>query len=776
MFRTKMPFSTLSLLTLPPATLSQITALPKEPEAHIDPIQVSSLQSFRNNLLSWFVPVKLATAINDKFVGSATESGVFKQFVDELQNSLNITGSSPEFVAKLIPEYLSETMRDQMATGELLAMKNKIENDLTHAYDESYPEKVRNLYKNRAFKTVMLQLGPHGLKHIQSMRPKDANSWVSDAISTAQSDLPAVPLGQVETMLKDAFKAAGTLQYVDHFSDHFQVVKVLGAGTVGIAALVKFKETPSSKETELVVKIIRPGTVERFIKDSIRLDRAVDILLAQKKITPLEALSFKYLSAKRLAEELREANPNIENAHLLERPYQGAGVTTVRGNFDLAGKAVNVVFMEKAKGIELGKYLKKIRKMLAAHELSEGDRKILLQNIAKVRNRFSIFAQIHLNRIAQNLPVHADPHSGNFFYDPDTDLLSVLDLGAEARPVSKASHLQLRQFLFSIYLSVGTTDTHYLKMFYEHYNSNPAEGINKVDPAKVEQLVSCIQLKLDQIKKKSADQNVIDSDKATGEVMDIISNAALTKGAEIVPNALIGLARSNSLIAEELDELRKDLAGTEFAKAIPYNERTQLGIALKSALNQDRKHNAGLWTEETWDYFKKNALSTKKLQFEKKFIYGVFGLNESEAAMADLAIPAAVVTGPIAVALGARALVRTIKVIAEKLPQIVMSYKFIDTLKNMHGAGVPVKEFFSKLNSTFSAKDFKESLSNRFKSGIFSRMPLKTPALHPVTPVIRPRFFMSPTMRKFVPGLVVGGGLVYGAKKLHDFTHRKPKA
>jgi predicted unusual protein kinase regulating ubiquinone biosynthesis (AarF/ABC1/UbiB family) len=751
------------------------------PEVHIAPVAFSTLTHLRNNLLSWFVPVKLAVAISDLVTPPTAEQGVFKRFVEELKTGLNVTGGSPEFIAQLVPEYLKTTLNSKMSAGELLEFKDKIENDLKCAYDDSTPLSTQKKYKTRAFKTIMLQLGPHGLKYIQSMRPKDPNSWLSEAITTAQSDLPAVPITEVERMLKDAFRAQGSVHYSDHFSDHFQVLKVLGAGVVGIAAAISFKETPTAKEQELVVKIIRPGIVKHFITDNENLNRAVAVLLAQKKATSQEAASFRYLSEKKLAEELKEANPTVEIAQLEERPYQGPGVATVRGNLDLAGKASNVVFMEKAPGIELGKYLKKTRQMLADTQLPPSERDSLLEDIALVRQRYVTLTRIHLDRINRNLSVHADPHPGNIFYIKG--LLSVLDLGAEVRPRSPEAHRQLQQFLFSVYLSVGTADTHYLRMFYEQYNKNPIEGTEKINPMKIERLITSIQEQLNTIKQKSREKNVIDTDKALSEIMGIIANAAITSGPELIPSALVSLGRSNSLLADELEELRNDLSGSRFAKNISYTERTLLGIALKSALTQGKTKNASLWTAEEWAYFKKNCLAVgggvEQLKFEKKFIYGIFGLNENEAKMADFILPAAVVTGPMAVFFGTRALARTIKTASIKLPEFFHSYKFIDTIKQrMSGEELSMKEFLSKVNSIFSQKKNWEVFTQKFRTTLFTGAVKRTPApIIPPRPSYQPRFFMSPTMRKSIPGLIVGGVLAYGAKKLYDYSHaQKPDA
>lgn len=749
--------------------------------AAIPPVRVSTLQKVSYKCMS-VVPVKLAIATNNLISGSPLEKEIYKKFSTEVLSSLNITGSSPQFLAHLIAEYLTVILKSKMHLGELLTFINQIDYDLNQAYNAAIPENRRNLHKIRAFKTIMLKLGPHGLKHIQSMRPKNSNSWIYESILTAQSDLPALPVETVAGMLKDAFRTQGTLEYVEHFSEHFEVVKVLGAGTVGIAALVKFRETPHTKEKELVVKIIRPGTVQNFLKDNAYLNQAIEILLTEKKATLQEANSFRNFSEKKLAEELREANPNLENAHLLEVPYQGKNVTTVHGHLDLAGKSSNVVFMEKAEGVELGKYLKKARLLLANPNIPAGEKELQLEQLFFLRRHYAELAKIHVQRINANQTIHADPHSGNIFYDLESNRLSVLDLGAVVRPISKALHLQMRQFIFYIYLSAGTADAHYLRMYYEMYKHGP-DGTTKIDPVQIDKMIAQIQKKLADIKEKNRESSVIDAEKATNEVVNIITNTALSENPDVIPSALVSYSRSNQLIAEELTELRQDLAESKFATKIPYCERTTLGIAIKSAIKKQREKNAELWTPATWKYFTQHTVSLRngksEWQFEKKFIYGIFGLTEWEATRADILIPGAVVGSAIIIPLGTRALYRGLKKAAAQLPDFRMSYKL---LQSMREAGFSRQELFTKIKSIFpkskflqekweAMKEYKASVNQRMKSStshlqtnFFKAKPILPKPL-PITPLRSSSFLAS--KNKVVMGMIVGGAITYGALQLY---------
>lgn len=286
---------------------------------------------------------------------------------------------------------------------------------------------------------IIEQLGPYGIKFIQTMRPKEINSWIAKVIAKAQTDLPAPSIQTFESMLRDAFKAQGSLEYAEHFSSFFEVKKILGAGTVGIAALIEVKSlNPEDKKpNELVVKIIRPGSLEAFLKDHQCFSQAAERLLIENLITPQEAQSFKEFIREMFNRALQELNPNLENTYLAQSPYQQEFVcTTVKGNLELAGKARDVVFMEKASGIELGKYLQTINKSLS-NAVNEEKRKHLEQ-IAKLRKLYAQLALLHFKRQGFNESVHIDLHPGNLFYNEETNMFSILDLGSMAHPLDPA--------------------------------------------------------------------------------------------------------------------------------------------------------------------------------------------------------------------------------------------------------------------------------------------------------------------------------------------------
>jgi hypothetical protein len=709
------------------------------------------------------VPINWAIWAHDLLVGSTAEHGVVKQFVTELKSGLLVKGGSSNFVGKLIPKYLVEVYRDRMYTGELVAFGDKLKFDLTQAYDESLPAEIRDQYKQRAFKNLMLRLGPHGQKFIQSMRPKEANSWIANVIAITQSDLPAMPLHQVESLLKDAFRAQGSIDYAEHFSDYFKVVRILGAGTVGISTLVTFKASSTTPEIELVAKITRPGAVQGFVSDYQCFERAVDVLLAQKAVTEVEAASFRYYNKTRLEEELQEVNPNLENAHLLEHPYQGDGITTVKGHLELAGKASNVVFMEKALGVELGKYLKTMRKTLKNPTASDEEKDACLAALAKLRERYINLTQLHLRRIASNLSTHADLHAGNLFYDSPSRLLSVLDLGAIVRPVDPAEHLKARRFLFSVYLSAGTADINFLRLFYQN------EKILAMD--KIEPLLQLLQSKLNTIRHQSKDQYVIDTDSVTNEMIGIISNAVLTISVLLVPSATIKLSRSSKLVAEELEALRNDLAGSPYANRIPLFKRTQLAVALKETLhNPDSAAHGDIWTPDMWDYFKHSLFSPSQgmsqLRYEKKFIYGILGLSDREAKQADLLVPAAVISAPFVLVLAMKLLYKGAHLTSTKLSQMMHSYQFVHFFREQH-KNISESEFFNRFSQFVSTSKFfdKQVLKNyqqRFKDSLDSAKSSLENRL--------PRFFTTtakaPFFKRFVPGMIVGVGVAYAAHHL----------
>ncbi|HEX2548359.1 MAG TPA: AarF/UbiB family protein, partial [Gammaproteobacteria bacterium] len=659
--------------------------------------QTSYFETIRNSILSWTIPVNLVMAISDRMGGdSVTEFGIFKIFMDELKDNLNAVGGSSDFIAALIPAYLNEALRDQMRTGDMLAFKNHVEHDLKKAYQQNISVSEQNFYKSRALQTIMFKLGPHGLKYVQSLRAKSPNSWVANTIATAQNNLPHVPVAVVEALLKDAFKKQGETYFVEHFHEHFTIHKV-SAGTVGLAAFVEFSDPHSKKKRELVVKILRPGVIDLFIKDNQRIKRALEKLVLAKKVTDSEAKSFMRLSDDKLESEKRETNPNLENAQLLKGLYTSAHIKTVDGVLDLFSKTQNVVFMEKAEGIPLNKYLQDMRKIISSSTLPPSEKNAYLKQLFLLRKTYSELFRLHICHINQNKPVHADLHDGNLFYDHASEKLSVLDLGAVARTQSPAEHLNLRRFLFSLQLTAATADIEYLRLFYEDYQPHPDVCDKKVDPVKIADLLKQISIVLEDNKKVAKSLKTLDVDKITNDIMGIFEKVILNDNYDIIPTALMNLGRSNQLLADGLNELKKDLEGSLYEAAIPYLERTQFGIAIHAAkMDKESKHSE-LWTKKSLLYFIKHHLTLQsEFQFEKKFIYGMLGLSDTEATLANILFPVACISSPFLFFKSAKLVKHSVKTAANRIPELIESYQIVDTFKK---ANVPMHEFHHKMHT-----------------------------------------------------------------------------
>lgn len=802
----------------------------------------SALENMTYKLLDWGISPDNAAYISETLQGRRSQQGVVKIFIDELQNSFDITNSTPDFLAKLIPEYIFHTLKEKMPTGELLRFYKEIESDLTQAYDNSLNTNRQNQYKIRVFNNLMLKLGPHALKHIQSLRPKNSNSWVMSAVVTAQSELPTLTLDEVEKNLKQAFRERGSLEYVDNFSDHFQIVKVLGAGTVGITALLYYKETPSSEPKELVVKMIRENVIKDFIKDNNNIKKAIDALLKEKNIVPQEAAAFQRFSLERLYKELEEINPNLENAHLVQKLYENPHITTVKSDLYLFGKANNVIFMEKAKGVELGKFLKTIRNKLATPQLSKEERDACHKQLFTLRKHYIALTQLHLKRVSQNLPVHADLHAGNIFYDADKELLSILDLGAVALPATKEAHLRLRQFLMSLYVTIGTGDIEYLRFFYKHHIEHPEFRQDQLALSEINHLLDDINDVLIKMKNYSHSHRTMNVEQGFNEIMGLISNKVLTAGISIIPKTLVDLARSNQILNEELHTIDKDLEGTPYENQVPYKERTQFSIALysidPSIINilystcRDNFFNAsGLWTEESWNYFIKQCLAhpggIEQLRFEKKFIYGIFGLKDTEAAEMDLLIPGSIISGIAALALAKVVIEKTCRAAKTQFQQLMLSYQFLSEAKKTYN------DFYEHIKQSVKEKNFSNLIkflkmqgnvdptnaqSLHTEEKIVSKapkpQPLKAKALieskvmprkfcwikpsssitslkmgnmhsgkkcalltKPSLPISQKNIFTNPTFfRRLAPVMIVGAALLYGAQKGHErFNKNKEK-
>lgn len=680
--------------------------------------------SIRNNFL-YFVPVSVATTVSGFFYGKFAEHPLVKRFLSDVRDQLVFVGGSPEFVEAVLKEYLDIMLKSTMSAGELLSFSEQLKHYLSLAYDPKLAEGEAAVYKSAAFGLIVSKLGPHLLKYVQSLNAKP-NSWVIGVITDTQSNLPVISVREIEEMLIKSFASRGTLEYVDHFSDHFTEIRPVGAGTAGIAAFLIFKETPESEGKPLIVKVIRPNTIKNFNKDHEYLAKAVERLLAQVKITKKAAKSFLELSRENLARELEETNLNIENIHLNKELYEfekdgSIYVTTIKPHFDLFSKSDNLVFMEVAKGIPLEKYLQGIIRKLNSPVTPEPKKEACLQKLSNLRQRYALLMKLHFGRMMSNQSVHADLHPGNLFYDEESGILSVLDLGAVTKPIDTDKFNMLQQFLFSLNLSVWTADASYLDLFYS--NNEFFQKIHgEVDSIVIECLITQVQARLDEIKEESKSQYTVSTDQIMANILEIIGGIALQEDKNVLPDALIPLLRSSALMSNLLRSLDSYLAGTGYENEVPLFERTQTGIALCAALEKSKTNSVTYWTEETWAHFYKNCLSN--LDYMNKCMHGIFDLSEQEAKLVDLAIPATCISGPVAIWLGSKFVVKKVNELSIVIPHFMDFYAILKKYHPLEGGS----QYIQNIQSMFE-KAYARHLNNIKEFKIKSYSP-RSPALN----------------------------------------------
>lgn len=751
-----------------------------------DTLTPSIPRYLRNGLLSWFIPVGFAMDISEWWQGPSSEKGVFKLYIQELQNLLIIKGSSTELMGKLIPRYLNEVLRHKMNTGELLEFGDQIEYHLTKAYDSKLDEGTRNQYKELVFKKIMSKLGPHGVKFIQTMRPKNPDSWIARVIGTSQTDLPAPSVEVFENMLKAAFAAQGSMDYVEHFKDYIKVQGIVGAGTVGIAAAIHWNSSAPSneeKEKDLIAKILRPGIIPAILKDHECFNRAIDTLLAQNEITEDEARTCKSLSKRMQLSELREINPSLENAHLAQNHYQAKGISTVEGDTVMHGLAKDVVFMQRAKGIELSKYLQNLRTALV-QATSLSDKNHYLEKLVRVRESYVELMKLHFDKISKNQFFHADLHPGNLFYDEETNQLSVLDLGSMTPSFSTESHQQLNHFLFAFNLSLGTADIQYLRIYYQKEIDKNA---CKLPMTKIEPLLKDLQNKLDDVRARSQDKKVIEVDQAAEQLTSSIIQAVLTIGEDIVPTALLSIAKANKPLEDEFEALQADLKKYSYPEKIPLRERTLFAIALNNFLNLgDSAARKALWTPEYWEYFSKSILNStegfSRLSYEKKFIYGILGLTDQEASQADFLCTSTIISAPVAVYIAGSALKKTTQYVCKAIPDMIELREFTRNLQSIFKS-----QQISTRQGLNNIKEFLSVYRDQYEQWKLHRQTTPLPSkerlsIKPIVP--KPPIVASGLLNKnkfFSRGVVmasvaVAGGALLGYKLYENRLHQTPKS
>jgi hypothetical protein len=341
--------------------------------------------------------------------------------------------------------------------------------------------------------------------------------------------------------------------------------------------------------------------------------------------------------------------------------------------------------------------------------------------------------------------------------------MTVIDMGSVARPLPKEDYLRIKQFFLSLYLSAGTADSHYLQLFYQNHIKNPQEDQPEIDIIKLKQLFVDIQKKLDAIKKTSQDHNVINADTVSAEIISMLENAVFNLGTGIIPKGLHDLSRSNALIAKELEHLIRDLEGSPFVNEIPYAERTHFAITFKAFWKNRKNNPSALWTQEMRDYFIYSMMHGNKdqLRFSKKFIYGIFGLTDDEATLADKIIPSAIISGFTASILGGIYIGKGINTAWTKLPQLIDSYRFLERVKEFKHDFMIQNPYLNHTSNELIL--FKKSVRQTFERN----------ANHFQT--IYRQANKYPFFKRFVPGLIIGGAITYSAQKIYDYRINKPK-
>lgn len=112
----------------------------------------SYYRSTRNWLLSYLLPIRLALALDHMANRKPSiEQGVFKFFVQELEEGLIIKVGSSRFISKLISYYLEERFLSSMYTGEVLEFSEQMKFYLSQAYESDLDDKEKQNYKQLAF-------------------------------------------------------------------------------------------------------------------------------------------------------------------------------------------------------------------------------------------------------------------------------------------------------------------------------------------------------------------------------------------------------------------------------------------------------------------------------------------------------------------------------------------------------------------------------------------------------------------------------------------------
>mmetsp|Transcript_25461 Transcript_25461/g.37548 ORF Transcript_25461/g.37548 Transcript_25461/m.37548 type:complete len:1333 (+) Transcript_25461:89-4087(+) len=612
--------------------------------------------------------------------GNIFENPPYDEFNKEVFERLDFSKFPPSISSvfpKIIPEYTRLKLLYKLKTGkECLEFNKRIKDLINKGNDESLDRISRERALSDALLEVIKIAGPHATKQFQLFSSKDKSDWVMSAVNESRSNLPAMPYSEVRSQLIKHLQERNEHDLAEHFDEYFQLDGGVQAGSVGTIVFAKYREDPSSEDwNKVVVKLPKAGIRGEIQRDANDMLRAFQALVDRGEVTSQQAKSFMEFNDMVIESEMQEVDVSRENTNLdkVGDSYDGRYITTckrARGRIVESLRDVAVV-MYQAPGEGMGGRLKKLREQ--AHISNDRARhEEICKEVAAMRRAYAEFAQKNTNNILANRVIHSDPHLGNFNWDynPDTGkgTAYVFDFGATIDSASNLEeHLQLKQFLFHLNLSMGTGDAHYLRIFYEkYYRSEGSEKRKSEIPEdKLTKLFDKVQAALDDIKDARKSWGSIPVDEATRNVIEVMAKEAIDNaqeyGINILPNSVMELARTNTLVAVGLEELTSVLRDSKYKGHIPFTDRSQLGLSVKASIfGADdpalfvvpRVENIpgtvrrlwGMspwaeeyWTKEAWSYALSHITDVNHISNGLKFIRGLVGVGVNEDDNDDVA-------------------------------------------------------------------------------------------------------------------------------------------
>ena len=604
--------------------------------------------------------------------GEITKRSQIVDFRDELFGRDKTLGSNEklsllnlsEFPKKVInvfkeitPRYLIRSLtHSDVSNGEFLKLVTELDATIKRAYDLKLPLEERNQAKKETMIKVLDICGPHAQKMFQMFRSKDRSDWLSEAILQSRIQLRPQTRAEAEKTLRDSLTREYGPGKADEFFSHITLGKSLGVGTIGEAIEAVYKATPDSPPIPVVLKFPKPGVKERLMKDKRLFGEIFESLVAERLISEEEAKTFSDMNANIFKTELAEIDTSTENKNLKimkeRQVYSGKLVDCVSIPEQITndfGKAL--VIMTMAPGEALGKRQEALRLKLKSLTISSDERSAITDELSAMRDAFVEFAKLNIRNVVTNNYTHGDPHSGNFNWNYNSNSkkgkLTVLDLGAVIEPASSPeNHKQLLQFLFHLNLAAGTGDAEYLRIYYKTYVHK--NGVDrKVDETELNELLSRAKTTLDKIKQESQDsgRNLVDSDEILKNLVKVFLAVSLDSknihGLDLLPDAVLRFARTNTLVSEQLVTLMQDLKDADPQKYTDssFLSRTHIAVTatgifenrIFEAIKELAPWNNHYWTAESWKYFLKNNWTLTTLAYESKFAGGVLGLTKEEA-------------------------------------------------------------------------------------------------------------------------------------------------